>query len=234
MTGEKILALANTRIGQKYILGAFAPKDNPHYNGPWDCAEFCAWLIYQISARLYGCENNNAPAHAAKADAYTGYFSRDAHKLGIIIPVDQAAATPGAFLLRVAANGVTGHIVVSDGDGGTAEAHSTARGVINSVVANRSWDFGILVPWITYTQKKVLAVPAPKHIIYRFVKPLMQGPAVVAIQKALDAAGYVPGPSDGFYGEKTFNAVRLYQKAKGLNPDGEVGPATAKQMGITL
>jgi N-acetylmuramoyl-L-alanine amidase len=236
MTGEKILTLALTRLGQKYVLGAFAPKNQAHYNGPWDCAEFCAWLVYQISARLYGCENNNAPAGEARADAYTGCFNRDAHKLGIIITPEEAARTPGAFLLRIAANGVTGHIVVSDGEGGTAEAHSTARGVITSVVAGRRWDIGILIPWITYTPKKKISVAQPKAIVYRFTKPMMQGPAVVAIQKTLAAYGLLPGAgaTDGFFGAKTFEAVRSYQKARGLTPDGEVGPVTAKQMGITL
>jgi N-acetylmuramoyl-L-alanine amidase len=45
-TGAQLLALAETRIGEKYV-NVQVPKDNPKWHGPWDCAEFASWLVYQ-------------------------------------------------------------------------------------------------------------------------------------------------------------------------------------------
>ena len=53
-----------------------------------------------------------------------------------------------------------------------------------------------------------------------------RGEVVKQIQKALYGAGYPTGVIDGVYGEMTENAVRQFQKAKGLKADGIVGPAT--------
>ena len=45
-TGNDLLRLAATRIGQKY-LNVLVPKDNPNWSGPWDCAEFASWVVFQ-------------------------------------------------------------------------------------------------------------------------------------------------------------------------------------------
>lgn len=50
------------------------------------------------------------------------------------------------------------------------------------------------------------------------------------LQKALAALGYDPGGTDGRFGEKTENAVRLYQTVRGLTSDGVAGRATLKQI----
>lgn len=50
------------------------------------------------------------------------------------------------------------------------------------------------------------------------------------LQKALAALGYDPGSADGRFGEKTENAVRLYQTVRGLTSDGVAGRATLKQI----
>jgi len=46
----------------------------------------------------------------------------------------------------------------------------------------------------------------------------------VDIQAALAAQGYKPGPLDGIWGKQSVAALRLFQTAKGLNPDGIIGP----------
>lgn len=53
---------------------------------------------------------------------------------------------------------------------------------------------------------------------------------VKRLQKALAALGYDPGNADGRFGEKTENAVRLYQTARGLTSDGVAGRATLRQI----
>lgn len=46
------------------------------------------------------------------------------------------------------------------------------------------------------------------------------------LQTRLKALGFDPGGIDGQWGRKTEAAVRSYQRARGLNPDGIVGPMT--------
>ena len=46
------------------------------------------------------------------------------------------------------------------------------------------------------------------------------------IQLALRAAGFEPGSADGRIGPRTRQAVRDFQVANGLEPDGKVGPKT--------
>jgi N-acetylmuramoyl-L-alanine amidase len=231
--GERILALGRKRLGDRYVLGAVVPKNNPKWSGPWDCAEFVSWLVYQVGGVLYGCHRNSGDA--AKADAYTGYWGRDAREIGERISVAEAARTPGAALLRLPQSQAIGHIAVSDGSGGTVEAHSARTGVIAGKLAGRRWDMGVLVPGLTYIQyEEVVDVPALASVIYRLKSPAMKGAMVREIQRALKTAGVDPGRIDGVFGPMTQAAVISIQATRGLVADGEVGPVTAKALGITL
>jgi len=53
---------------------------------------------------------------------------------------------------------------------------------------------------------------------------------VMNIQKALQAAGFDPGPADGTRGRQTIAAIKAFQLANGLNPDGIVGKQTADKL----
>jgi len=230
-TGTEVVRIAETRTGERYVLGTLVPKDDGGWRGPWDCAEFVSWCVYQASGQLYGCENNAAPP--AKANAYTGYWSRDAQAIGKKISLEEAARTPGALLLRVPQPGLTGHIVILDGKGGTVEAHSSAMGVIKGTLANRRWDTGILVPWIDYAGGDSHPV-TPPAIVYRVTEPLMKGAKIEEIQVKLQALGYDVGEIDGIFGPQTAASVHSFQLSQGLVPDGEVGPLTAAALGIKL
>lgn len=54
------------------------------------------------------------------------------------------------------------------------------------------------------------------------------------VQTKLKRWGYYSGTVDGIYGNKTRQAVKLFQKKNGLTVDGIVGKKTAAAMGITL
>jgi N-acetyl-anhydromuramyl-L-alanine amidase AmpD len=138
------------------------------------------------------------------------------------------------MVLRIAQGKLTGHIVISDGKGGTIEAHSSADGVIKSTLSNRRWDTGILIPWIVYDQKSPAPVTPPSTKVYRVTSPLMHGDKIKELQNALEKQGYDPGGLDGVYGPQTAAAVHAFQLAKGLVPDGEVGPATAGALGVSI
>ena len=60
--------------------------------------------------------------------------------------------------------------------------------------------------------------------------PMMSGPDVLAVQRALRTAGAAALEPDGVFGEHTADAVRQFRRQKGL-PDGEVlDEATWKQL----
>ena len=59
-----------------------------------------------------------------------------------------------------------------------------------------------------------------------FARMGYRGHDITALQRKLLAAGYDPGLIDGFFGEKTCEAVRSFQLDHNLIPDGVVGPAT--------
>lgn len=54
------------------------------------------------------------------------------------------------------------------------------------------------------------------------------GPEVTELQRKLGDAGFYTGTVDGVFGLKTQNALKNFQSAKGLVPDGIAGPQTQK------
>lgn len=230
-TGEDLIEAAKPHMGEKYVLGVLVPKDNENYKGPFDCAEFASYIIYQVAGIPYGWANDKG--NPASADAYTGFFARDAETLGETISIDEAIDTPGACLLRVGGEGVIGHIVFSDGKGGTYEANCTKYGLIQSTVHGRRWSIGIKIPGVEYT-KNTEAIRSPEPDVVFVTSPLMQGNAIVKIQNALLNKGYHL-IVDGKFGPATSAMVKAFQLSVGdLVADGEVGPKTAAALGIAL
>jgi ferredoxin len=56
------------------------------------------------------------------------------------------------------------------------------------------------------------------------------GDAVTELQQRLKNEGYFTGSVTGYYGALTANAVRSYQKAKGISQTGTVGPLTMAEL----
>lgn len=57
---------------------------------------------------------------------------------------------------------------------------------------------------------------------------------IKSVQQRLKEWGYYKGAIDGIYGSGTRSAVILFQKKNGLTPDGILGPATARAIGISI
>ena len=224
-----ILAIARRHIGEKYVLGARAPMGNGKWSGPWDCAEFVSWCLYQASGILFGTEPRNDPV---RADAYTGYWAEQTRSVSCAVPVQTAAATAGAILLRYPQPGAVGHIVYADGVGGTVEAHSSMDGVISGKVNGRRWDTGILVPGIRYFRSEVDIVLNTAGNVIRLTNPLTKSEMVKKIQTRLTELGFSPGRNDGVYGPQTAHAVADFQGKQQLVTDGEVGAITQKALGL--
>lgn len=230
-TGIGMLKLARQHIGEKYA-NVLVPKNNPNWRGPWDRAEFMSWLVFQDSGILYGCINNNS--NPATADAYTGSWQADSLTRGTRISVSQAAGTPGAILLRFPPEpGAMGHIVLSDGTGGTVEAKGVQFGVVEDTIHGRRWDTGVLIPGIFYGQTDTIEI-ADLTVVYHIGRQNLDPDVVTTIQIALAQSGFDPGPVDGIYGNKTAAAVAAFQQIEGLVVDGEVGVQTASALHIRI
>lgn len=65
-----------------------------------------------------------------------------------------------------------------------------------------------------------------KHKFTQTMTTEDSGDEVSALQQRLKDEGYYNGSITGYYGALTTNAVRSYQKAKGINQTGTVGPLT--------
>ncbi|MGQ2996022.1 MULTISPECIES: peptidoglycan-binding domain-containing protein [Variovorax] len=230
-TGKDLLKLAEKRIGDKYE-NVLVPKDNSKWTGPWDCAEFASWVVFQITGELYGCTDNRG--NPATTEAYSGSWVRDAEN-GTLTPVTKAVAnsTPGVILVRrPPMPKQMGHVAISDGNGGTVEAAGKGLGVKRGKVEGRIWHFYAQIPGVQYSANNVNVTPKPLPFILTLQSPNMSGPLVKAVQRALKQAGFDPGAIDGEYGPHTVAAVHAYQKQNRLVADGDTGPLTARKLGI--
>lgn len=136
--GDMFLDLAATRLGEEYDLGANVPLDDEGWHGPWDCAEFASWVVYQVSGRVFGCVDNNVPI--SQLEPYSGAWYDDARASANQLSIARASETPGAILIRKARPGKIGHVALSDGSGGTIEAAGAALGVCRRDISGRVWD----------------------------------------------------------------------------------------------
>ena len=222
-SGIGILEIAKVHIGEPYIFGTRAPMSNAAWRGPWDCAEFASWCVYRVTGILFGVDPRNDPV---KANAFTGYWGNQARQAGAVISIEDAARIAGSCVLRMPQSGRGGHIVLSDGKGGTVEAHSKEKGVVEYTLSGRRWDMGILVPGVRYfTEDTPVIIEQPREV-WRYTDPMMRGKRVESLQVCLAKLEYSVGNADGVYGPQTEAAVQAFQADHELVPDGEVGKLT--------
>ena len=148
-TADDLVKLAMQHVGEKYDWGADVPLGDENYTGPWDCAEFASWAVYQISGQMIGCTDNAAPL--PQAEPYSGAWADDAEASPGQLTIEEAMQTRGAVLVRKPKNDKAGHVSISRGDGTTIEAMDTAHGVAVGKVAGRKWDICFKIPGLEYT-----------------------------------------------------------------------------------
>ncbi len=220
ITGRQILNLANQHEGEKYFFGANVPFNNPNYKGPWDCAEFVSWIIYQLTKLKIGVRKN---------EAYTGFWKEDVSKYCTKISISDAALTYGAILFRPPGfKGIkTGHIVISDGCGGTIEAKSTNDGVCKSVVKGRIWEYGLLINSVQYEKNNTLIFDYNNPPFNFYVSnPIMKHKVVKEAKEKLKKLNLFHGVINEDYDNETAIAVSNFQKIKGIVVDAVLGKET--------
>lgn len=235
--GQKLIDIGKSRVGQAYVLGANVPLNNANWSGPWDCAEFASWCVYQAYGLLFGVGGST---NVANAEPFSGHWFADARKHGRVIPWREALAIPGAVLIRRPTPGLIGHVAFAMGDGKrTLEARSKALGVgIFDKADTRSWDIGCLLPGVDYGIAAVGSAEASTRSYpasYLWLKrPHFKGPEVVALQRALVAAHIDAGSIDGDFGSQTRAALISLQVMHGLEVDGVFGPSSARVLNLAL
>jgi peptidoglycan hydrolase-like protein with peptidoglycan-binding domain len=73
-----------------------------------------------------------------------------------------------------------------------------------------------------------VAAPAPPPLPADHLLPA----SVRAVQARLRTLGFYGGAVDGVWGEGTRVAVENFQRGRGLQPDGQLGPATVTALGL--
>jgi len=73
-----------------------------------------------------------------------------------------------------------------------------------------------------------VAAPAPSPPPLDHLMPT----SVRALQARLGTLGFYSGAVDGVWGEATERAIVNFQRARGLQTDGQLGPATVSAMGL--
>jgi putative peptidoglycan binding protein len=77
-------------------------------------------------------------------------------------------------------------------------------------------------------------VRAPGRPPTRTLTPGSSGPEVKRLQRALARLGYSSGRVDGSYGPATVKALKQFQQANALQPDGVLGPKTLEVLKAKL
>jgi len=157
--------------------------------------------------------------------------------------IDSLPDVPGVILYHVNASGTMTHTGVYVGGGYAVEARAAKYGVVKTVVKNRTWTHwaalpGVLTgevvattPSIEKPESPAPAVPstttkASEVITMTTLRNGSQGTQVRVLQWLLNENGYNAGTVDGIFGTNTKNAVKAFQKARGLEVDGVVGKNT--------
>jgi hypothetical protein len=140
------------------------------------------------------------------------------------------------------ASGIThvGYLLKKFGEGPldwyVLELRGRNYGCVITKIKDRSWRYwGIMDKYFEYDVDTV-PIDKSKLVISRLLKntdkPYISGLDIEVVQRALEAAGYAVGQIDGIYGPKTEEAVKAFQRDRGLEDDGIVGPKTCAALGI--
>lgn len=227
--GSAILDIAVRHLGQKYAHTPTPDYHDPNWQGAFDCAEYASYCVYRAYGTLYGAKKSGNGF-----EAYTGYWRNDANKYGIKISTGDALNTPGAFVLRnPPGSNQMGHIGISLGNGKDIyEARGRNYGVVkSSALGGRTWHTGVLIPGVLYDAPDGIGgIP----LVFKLLEPpLGHSPIVEIIQKKLASLGLLTEPQiTGIYDKTTAEAVYEFQKDRGLEEDGEVGPKTGRELGL--
>ena len=98
---------------------------------------------------------------------------------------------------------------------------------VDGIVGPKTWER------LEYGRKRFCPYRFGNRILTKTLRIGSRGPEVELLQNALRAAGYCVDV-DGIFGRETETAVKLFQKAYGLSPDGIVGSKTRSALNTVI
>ena len=170
-----------------------------------DCSGLFVWAFKALGESIYHGSNT----------IWKKYCSNQ----GKITTDTELKAGTAVFLLK---GSNRHHIGLYVGGGTVVEAKGTAYGVVTSKLSH--WDEWGELKQVSYSDGKGDAENMT-------IRKGSKGDLVVTLQKKLIEFGN-DIEADGIFGEKTENALKLFQTSKGLTADGICGPATWAAFGI--
>lgn len=126
-----------------------------------------------------------------------------------------------------------GHVGVYEGNGVVIEARGHAYGVVRTKLSARPWKEWGYCPYISYGETAKPEAEVKQENVSITLPVLRKGSKtaqVKTLQRLLTSLGYSLGTIDGDFGTKTENALKKYQKAKGLTIDGVAGKNTWERL----
>ncbi|MDB9313765.1 peptidoglycan-binding protein [Spirulina sp. CS-785/01] len=96
--------------------------------------------------------------------------------------------------------------------------------------ANNLQPDGIFGPNTESVLREVSPTSTPPSLPSKLLKKGQESQAVKELQQTLKNQGYFNGPTTGYYGPLTERAVKQFQQANNLQPDGIFGPNTRKAL----
>ena len=230
-TAKGLIAYAKAQLGRPYWYGSFGqaaskalyeqkkkqyPKQyNWEYSGENNKVHDCVGLIK-------GYLWSNAPEDSKPV--YNAAQDKSANAMYTACKTKGEMATmpdvPGILVF------FPGHVGVYIGNGQVIEARSRRYGVYQSKLADRPWKTWGYCPYVSYEVEKTTALDLP------VLKKGAKGDSVKAMQILLLGYGYnMEGHgADGSFGGATERALKAYQSANNLEPDGSCGKKTWKKL----
>lgn len=137
---QQMIDDALAQKGDTYVFGADVDVNDPNPT-TFDCSKLTEWAAHQVGVEI-------------PDTSYSQYL--DLKDKGLLIPVDQAANTPGALLFHFSSEPTPGggrpdeaHVAISLGNGQTIEAYDENHGVDTFDMGNR-FNYAALIPGLNY------------------------------------------------------------------------------------
>lgn len=117
-------------------------------------------------------------------------------------------------------------------DVGQGWTNAQRNALRNSAINSKIWSYvepiSLSPTWVHFDKR--FGTPACSSGGYPLIRQGSRGNYVCIAQDDLNTLGYKTGGLDGVFGEQTTNAVKRYQKSRGLTSDGIIGCNTWRSL----
>ena len=117
-------------------------------------------------------------------------------------------------------------------DVGQGWTNAQRNALRNSAINSKIWSYvepiSLSPTWVHFDKR--FGTPACSSGGYPLIRQESRGNYVCIAQDDLNTLGYKTGGLDGVFGEQTTNAVKRYQRSRGLTSDGIIGCNTWRSL----